>query len=301
MISAEATTDARCAWCGGPARAGADGIAGCTSCRAGTTYPPPGEAELDAAYAGWYRPDGGRFAGPGERVLRRARATLAQRIDERAPAGPVLDVGAGDGVLLAALRARGREATGLEREARAGGIQAGELTDFREREGGWAAIVLWHVLEHLRAPAAAVDRACALLAPGGLLIVAVPNLGSWQARRFGANWFALDLPRHLVHLPAAALLAGLGARGLAIERVSYWRGGQVVFGWLHGLVGSLPGRPDLYEAIRRPDARATGQSGRLRGRALLAGVALLPLAMLLSALEVAARAGGTVYVEARRP
>lgn len=300
-MSAQARTQASCAWCGGPARSAADGIATCADCGTGTTWPPPGEAELDDAYAGSYRPEGGRFAGPGERALRRARATLAQRIDACAPAGPVLDVGAGDGVLVAALRRRGREAVGLEREARPDGIRAGELVDFHEREGGWAAVVLWHVLEHLRAPAAAIDRACALLAPGGLLLVAVPNRASWQARGFGKRWFALDLPRHLVHLPAGALLSGLRARGLRIERVSYWRGGQVVFGWLHGLVGLLPGHPDLYEAIRRPQARATGQGGRLRTRALLAAVALLPVAALLGALEVAAHAGGTVYVEARRP
>lgn len=66
---------------------------------------------------------------------------------------------------------------------------------------------------------------------------------------------ALDLPRHLVHLPSAALIDRLRSLGLAVERISYWRGGQVVFGWLHGLVGMLPGHPDLYDAIRRPEAQ----------------------------------------------
>ena len=28
-----------------------------------------------------------------------------------------------------------------------------------------------------------------------------------------------------------------------------------MFGWLHGLVGMLPGHPDLYDAIRRCEAR----------------------------------------------
>jgi hypothetical protein len=238
--------------------------------------------------------------GRGDRLLALSRASLARRLDAIAPPGPLLDVGAGDGALVRALRARGREAVGLERAGAAEGILARELVDFYEREGAWAGVVFWHSLEHLRDTAAVIDRACALLRDRGVLVIAVPNLASWQARAFGEAWFHLDLPRHLVHLPAPALIAGLGRRGLQIERVSYWRGGQLVFGWLHGLVGRLPGRPDLYSAIRRPEARVSDISHSRRAAALLAAVALTPLAGLLTAGEVAARAGGTVYVEARR-
>jgi hypothetical protein len=83
--------------------------------------------------------------------------------------------------------------------------------------------------------------------------------------------------------------------------VSYWRGGQVVFGWLHGLTGLLPGHPSLYDAVRRPEARSGGMSAAGRAATLLAGAVLLPLAALLAAVEVALRRGGTVYVEARKP
>ena len=94
-----------------------------------------------------------------------------------------------------------------------------------------------------------------LLEPGGVAVVAIPNPDSLQARAFGDRWLHLDLPLHLVHIPAPALLARLRELGMRIERVSYLRGGQVVFGWLHGIVGLLPGHPDLYDAIRRPEAR----------------------------------------------
>jgi hypothetical protein len=160
--------------------------------------------------------------------------------------------------------------------------------------------VFWLSLEHLRDPAAALDRATALLEPGGVVAIAVPNLGSWQARCFGARWFHLDLPRHLVHLSAGALCAGLERRGLEVRRVSHWRGGQLVFGWLHGLLGTLPGRPDLYSAIRRPEARGRTIAPGQRAAVLAAAVAVAPVAAALAGAEVAARAGGTVYVEARR-
>jgi SAM-dependent methyltransferase len=273
----------------------------CDACGAATTYPPPDDAELEAAYGGWYRPAAGRFAGGGDRVLRRSRATLARRLDEQAPAGPVLDVGCGEGVLLDALRARGREAVGLERAAARPDMRAVEVTAFDERAGEWAAVVFWHSLEHLRDPAAALTRACELLRPGGVLVVAVPNRESWQARIFGERWFGLDVPRHLVHLPASALIDFVRGRGLGIERVSYWRGGQVMFGWLQGLVGALPPHSNLYDAIRRPDARSRQLSPGQRLATVAAGVALSPAALALAAAEVAAGAGGTVYVEARRP
>ena len=120
----------------------------------------------------------------------RARAWLGG-LSKIAPPGPVLDVGCGDGALLRALRARGRQAVGLERVAVGDGVLAVEISDFNERAGEWAAVIFWHSLEHLRDPAAAVDRACALLAPHGVLLIAVPNLDSWQARWFGDRWFHL--------------------------------------------------------------------------------------------------------------
>jgi SAM-dependent methyltransferase len=176
-----------------------------------------------------------------------------------------------------------------------------EIVDFDERPGEWAAVVFWHSLEHLREPRAALRRAVRLLAPSGLLIVAVPNRASWQARALGDRWLALDLPRHLVHLPAETLLEGVQECGLEINRVSYWRGGQVAFGWLDGLVSLLPTHPSLYDAIRQADARTAAISRSRRVMILIAGAALAPVAAILAAAEVVAGAGGTVYVEARRP
>jgi SAM-dependent methyltransferase len=262
-----------------------------------TTSPWPTDAELDSAYAGWYRPEAGRFAGAGDALLRRLRSQLASRLDAIAPPGRVLDVGAGDGALVASLTAGGRDALGLEREAGPPNVEARAIEDV---EGEFAAIVFWHSLEHLRGPGAALDRAAALLAPGGVLVVAVPNSGSLQARVFGARWFALDPPRHLVHVPARALLGRLQALGLRVERASHVRGGQVIFGWLHGLVGLLPGHPSLYDAVRRPQARSRPLTRRRRATTLTAAVALLPVALAAAVVEVALRRGGSVYVEARR-
>ncbi len=288
-----------CAWCAAPFDESTARLAGravCGRCGAETTDPQPTEAELDHAYGDWYRPGGGRFAGPLDLMLARARAWPARRIDEIAPPGPVLDVGSGDGTMLRALRARGREATGVEREPSGDGVVAG---DVRELDGEWAAIVFWHSLEHLRDAGAALEHAVGLLAPGAVLVIAIPDRSALQARAFGERWLALDLPRHLVHVPGAALLASIRGHGLELVRVSHWRGGQVVFGWLHGLVGALSGI-DLYDAIRRPAARRARLGAGRRALALALAVALAPVALAAAAVEVAAGRSASLYVEARR-
>lgn len=287
-----------CVWCGASLRDG-ERLTGRTRCRAcgvATTDPWPSAEELDAAYGDWYRPPSGRFGGFGDAALRRSRAALARRLDRIAPPGRVLDVGAGEGALLDGLRRQGREAAGLERTATRPDVSARELGEI---EGEWAAIVFWHSLEHLPDPAAALERAARLLAPGGVIVIAVPNSDSLQARAFGDRWLALDLPRHLVHLTAGALHGRLRELGLGIDRVGHLRGGQVVFGWLEGLVGSLPGRPRLYDAIRLREARSAPVSPVARAGTLLVAIVLAPLALAASGAEVLARRGGSVYVEAR--
>jgi hypothetical protein len=292
---------AACPWCAaGPDRPLQTlwGRTVCGACRVATTDPRPDDDSLAAAYGGAYRPTDGRFSGPGDALLALTRGTLARRLDRIAPPGPMLDVGAGSGGLVAAIARRGRSALGLEREARGEQIRDATLDEIT---GDWAAIVFWHSLEHLPEPGHDLDRAIDLLAPGAVMTIAIPNADSLQARLFGDRWLALDLPRHLTHIPASALTARLRDRGLEIERVSHWRGGQVAFGWLHGLVGLAPGRPSLYDAVRRPAARFAAQDDRRRRATLAAGLLLAPLALLGALVEVALGRGGTVYVEARRP
>lgn len=283
-----------CRWCGDSLPEGPEPVGGVTFCRGcgvGTTDPWPDQEALNEAYSGWYRPATGRFSGLGDRLLRWSRGRLANRIDAVAPSGPVLDIGSGDGTLVDAVRRRGRPAVGVERED--------DLAATAEPDG-YAAVVLWHSLEHLPDPADALRSAADRLRHRGLLIVAVPNIGSLQARLFGSRWFARDLPRHLVHLTGPALRRRIEAIGLVVERQSQLRGGQVVFGWLHGLVGWLPGNPDLYDAIRRPEARRAPVTRWSRMGTLLAAVVLLPGAAAGAAIEIILRRSGTVYLEARR-
>lgn len=293
-----------CVWCAAPLGADAERLGGrirCPRCGAATTNPFPDAGDLGRAYGEWYRPPSGegRFSFAGDAVLARTRGLLAGRIDEIAPPGRVLDVGAGEGTLLDALEARGRDATGLERDSGRDDFRDEPITAI-EGDGEWSAVVFWHSLEHLPEPREAIGEAARLLGPRGVVVIAVPDNSSLQARTFGDDWLHLDLPRHLVHLSRRSLIGGLESAGFRVERTSSIRGGQIVIGWLAGLVGALPGGLDLYQALRRAEARSRRLGAVRRLASIAAGILLLPVAAGCGAAEALLRRGGTVYVEARR-
>jgi SAM-dependent methyltransferase len=288
-----------CIWCGLPFDPRATRLGHrtrCEACGAATTDPPSSD-ELSEAYGDWYRPHAERrFYFAADAIFGRTRRVVAARIDQISPAGPVLDVGAGDGTLIDALRERGREATGLERNPARTDLRDEPLAEVK---GEWAAIVFWHSLEHLPEPRDAIRQARRLLRPGGLVIIAVPNSESLQAAAFGDRWLHLDHPRHLVHLSTSTLRTGLREEGFTIERISFVRAGQIMIGWLQGLVGLLPDQPDLYQALRRERARGVHQPAQLRILAIVAGVVLAPVAAVASLVEIVLRRSGSVYLEAR--
>jgi 2-polyprenyl-3-methyl-5-hydroxy-6-metoxy-1,4-benzoquinol methylase len=101
----------------------------------------------------------------------------------------VLDVGCGYGFFVDAAIKAGHQAVGLdvsgERLALAkknnlhGGFIQGEMNEsfVKEHCKQFKAVTLFHVLEHLKTPVSFLQQCFELLAPGGLMLVEVPNLG----------------------------------------------------------------------------------------------------------------------------
>lgn len=76
-------------------------------------------------------------------------------------------------------------------------------------------IALWHCLEHLPTPWLVIQRAAECLAPGGILLIAVPNIESNEFSIFKGRWRHLDAPRHLYFYPVRSLTELCKANGLA--------------------------------------------------------------------------------------
>ncbi len=60
-------------------------------------------------------------------------------------------------------------------------------------------ITMWHVLEHVLRLNETLEKLHRILKPNGLLVVAMPNPDSWDARHYGKYWNGFDAPRHLYH------------------------------------------------------------------------------------------------------
>jgi SAM-dependent methyltransferase len=75
-------------------------------------------------------------------------------------------------------------------------------------------IALWHSLEHLPHPWLVLQEAADRLAPGGILLVAVPNIESYDFSVLKAAWVHLDTPRHLFFYTACSLERLCSVNGL---------------------------------------------------------------------------------------
>jgi 2-polyprenyl-3-methyl-5-hydroxy-6-metoxy-1,4-benzoquinol methylase len=186
-----------------------------------------GERRGDFTFAG---ADAGRTTALGERVdalaivdrgveaaeaPRRAAAERerVQRLGRHAAAGRLLDVGSALGSFLAAAAQAGFEAEGVEpdpgtsEQARARGLRVhtGTLEALAARRAedgadapappGYDVVTMFHVLEHLDSPRAALTAARALLRPGGILVVETPTVENPWFRLAPSRWRQL-IPDH---------------------------------------------------------------------------------------------------------
>lgn len=287
----------------------------CGDCGLVATFPPVPPGEIGRYYPpSYYGENSRRFNALLEGLIPFFRNRRARAIEKFAPKGRILDVGCGRGILPALMRDRGWDVHGLEFSETAARHARNELRipvfvgDFLQSpyaEASFDAVVLWHVLEHVSDPVATIRKARQVLKPGGLLITAVPNFESLQARWTGRHWFHLDVPRHYHHFGLAVLLRLLTSNGFSILDVSHLSMEYNPYGWIQSLLNTLGFRHNLlYDLLKNPSARSLQNPLRTAPLPSLLTLGLLPviapLSFGLTALEVLLRRGGTVEVYARR-
>ncbi len=234
----------------------------CGSCGLVFVDPLPSAALSPATYGhDYYEPWQGREERPRLRLWKRR----LNQVEKRSPRGALLDVGCGDGAFLKVARDAGWRVEGIEfspEGARRAALRLGRpvaLGDlWREPglRGPFDVITLWHVLEHLADPSVMLRAVRERLRPGGLVVVAVPNLDNvpmqWAYRlarfrtlplyeasmrephlsHFSARTLSLTLTRHefgdLEILPDRCALT-LAKRGIdAVASFLSWLGGRVL-------------------------------------------------------------------------
>ncbi len=148
-------------------------------------------------------------------VRKRMLAEKARLVSRSAgmPQGRLLDIGTGTAYFPHYMKQKGWEVTAIEKSEKARrfakerfGLEVGEESLLDELpDAGFDAITLWHVMEHLEKLNETWDRLRMLLSGTGVLVVAVPNSNSYDARYYKERWAAYDVPRHLWHFTPATL------------------------------------------------------------------------------------------------
>lgn len=124
--------------------------------------------------------------------------------------GKLLDLGAGTGDFLVEAKKNGWVVTGIEPNPKARGIAVSKGVDFMEGleqipTGTFDVVTLWHVLEHVPDVEQQIRELKRVLKPNGVIVVAVPNFKSYDAKKYGSYWAAYDVPRHLWHFSKTAI------------------------------------------------------------------------------------------------
>ncbi len=204
--------------------------------------PPPAAEEVEEFYRTRYEalarrgeraPDLRRLRDGGEKAdeerawLRRTlHADVAHLLRRHAPGRRVIDVGCGTGDLMGHLAREGYEPVGVEPspmadEARRLGFEVtkGEVGAFPVPETGFDAAVMLNVLEHVHDPAVTLATIRRLLAPGGVLLVRVPNdfspLQEAALGEVGGDPWWVCWPDHLSYFDFTSLRSLLEAEGFA--------------------------------------------------------------------------------------
>lgn len=224
-------------------------VRGCLACGSHFLDPRPTPEELQRYYQSdyySYQP----AAAPRSRAARLARLVynplrtwniLWDRLNKgnawgrtvpRGAHGALLDIGCGAGNYLAHLRTLnpdlrlvGCDPYGPEAPAAFAAnrmeYRRQSIFDCGFRDGEFQMITTSHALEHMPDPRRSIREIARVLAPGGRLFVAVPNVKSAARAVFGQHWTGWDAPRHLVDFSAQSLQSLLESEGFRVEQTRH--------------------------------------------------------------------------------
>lgn len=136
----------------------------------------------------------------------------------------LLDVGCGTGDFLAAAKRDGWNVYGVEPSKVARDVSSRKNIIALEelsflKEDNFDVITLWHVLEHVPNLFSYIETLKKKLKPNGVLVIAVPNYKSFDARYYKDYWAAYDVPRHLWHFSQQSIKSLFSEQGMHVQKI----------------------------------------------------------------------------------
>jgi len=134
----------------------------------------------------------------------------------------LLDFGGGIGVFSNYMNKRGHPTTLIEPNSKArkiaikNGIESYHSLDYLPKSKKYDVFSLWHSFEHIDNLDETLQKIYKRLKKNGIIIIAVPNLNSFDSHYYGVFWAALDVPRHLWHFTPKGLNQLLDENGFSL-------------------------------------------------------------------------------------
>lgn len=139
------------------------------------------------------------------------------------PRGTWMDYGAGNGAFISYLQSKSILTSGYEPSEYARDnslVDLKDISQYKTDTNQYACITMWHVLEHIHKLEDLIQEHHKHLDEQGVLVIAVPNIDSYDSKFYKSYWAALDTPRHLWHFTERdlkSLLTGQGFEHLATK------------------------------------------------------------------------------------
>jgi len=240
-------------------------IVQCNICKLARTFPRPvGESLGIYSSSAYYGKGVNKFMPIVQKMRNIFARSRAKRflsfLPDSAGTPKILDVGCAEGRLLKSFVGYGCKCWGIEHPSYPSRrflerdrivYLRGDFQSLPLPEGAFDLIILWHVLEHMDEPCFIMRRLHDLLAPGGVLILAVPNFSSLESRRFKEHWFHLDIPWHKYHFNEKSLRYLMTTNDFKIVRISTICLEQGPYGLLQSILNAMGWRKnELYEAMK---------------------------------------------------
>lgn len=207
-------------------------IVECNSCHFKFTNPRPEEQNLGAyykseTYISHSNTSKGFVNSAYQTVRKYTLLKKLQLISRYYKTGKILDIGCGTGEFLNICKNAKWEVLGIEPDADARkksiekyGLDVREELEIKSlKNEEFDVISMWHVLEHVPNLNDRIEDLKRLIKPNGMIIVAVPNLTSLDAKIYKEHWAAYDLPRHLYHFSPKDIEAVFKNHGLTVFKI----------------------------------------------------------------------------------
>ena len=155
-------------------------------------------------------------------IITRLNRTKLLKCINRNGEKKILDVGAGDGGLVAFLKDNNFNAYGVE-PSKSGrrfakevhGLELISKNIFDIHQGNYDVINLSHVLEHVTDPISMLTKIHNLLGANGFLSIEIPNIQSWESAIFKSIYIHIDAPRHIHHFNENSFHIALSKAGFS--------------------------------------------------------------------------------------